>query len=294
MSQKVRKAVIAAAGMGTRFLPQTKAMPKEMLPIIDKPVIQLVVESAVAAGVEDVIIVTGPTKRAIEDHFDRSLELEDELRNKGKVEVADKLKNIAELANFIYVRQKGDVKGNAVPVINAEHLIGGEPFMYFFADDFYTGEVSYAKQILDVYERTGKSVVCLREISDEDTNRYGVVGIKEDLGDGLYKIDGYHEKPGPEAAPSRLACVCGYVLSPEIMNYLSMDNLSARNEVEMAQAIDELSKNDDVFGLVIQGEYHDTGSPELYIQTIIDIALKDDKLGPLMHEYIVQKFKISI
>ncbi|MBP6962554.1 UTP--glucose-1-phosphate uridylyltransferase [Candidatus Saccharibacteria bacterium] len=289
MNKKVRKAVIAAAGMGTRFLPQTKAMPKEMLPIIDRPVIQLVVESAVQAGIEDIIIVTGPTKRAIEDHFDRSVEFEADLRLKGKNKEADTIKAIAELANFIYIRQKGDVKGNAVPVINAEHMIGDEPFMYFFADDFYTGDVSYAKQILDVYEKTGKSVVCLREISDEDTNRYGVVGVKENLGDGLYIIDGYYEKPGPENAPSRLACVCGYVLAPSIMKHLSMDNVSPRGEVEMAAAIDALSREEDVYGLVIQGEYHDTGSPELYLQTLVDIALNDESYGERFRQYLKDK-----
>ena len=289
MNKKVRKAVIAAAGMGTRFLPQTKAMPKEMLPIIDRPVIQLVVESAVQAGIEDIIIVTGPTKRAIEDHFDRSVEFEADLRLKGKNKEADTIKAIAELANFIYIRQKGDVKGNAVPVINAEHMIGDEPFMYFFADDFYTGDVSYAKQILDIYEKTGKSVVCLREISDEDTNRYGVVGVKENLGDGLFIIDGYYEKPGPENAPSRLACVCGYVLAPSIMKHLSMDNVSPRGEVEMAAAIDALSREEDVYGLVIQGEYHDTGSPELYLQTLVDIALNDESYGERFRQYLKDK-----
>ena len=289
MDKKVRKAVIAAAGMGTRFLPQTKAMPKEMLPIIDRPVIQLVVESAVEAGIEDIIIVTGPTKRAIEDHFDRSVEFEADLRAKGKNKEADTIKKIAELANFIYIRQKGDVKGNAVPVINAEHLIGDEPFMYFFADDFYTGEVSYAKQLLDVYEKTGKSVVCLREVSDEDTNRYGVVGIKEDRGDGLYLIEGYYEKPGPENAPSRLACVCGYILSPNVMKHLSMDNISERGEVEMAAAIDALSREEDVYGLVIRGEYHDTGSPELYLQTLVDIALNDESYGDRFRQYLKDK-----
>ncbi|MCA9324280.1 NTP transferase domain-containing protein, partial [Candidatus Saccharibacteria bacterium] len=139
---KVRKAVIAAAGMGTRFLPQTKAMPKEMLPIIDKPVIQIVVEGLVEAGVEDIIIVTGPTKRAIEDHFDRSLELEDELAEKGKNEIADQLKAIAKMANFVYIRQKGSPKGNARPILNASHMLGSEPFFFFFADDFFTGEHS--------------------------------------------------------------------------------------------------------------------------------------------------------
>ncbi len=289
MSKKVRKAVIAAAGMGTRFLPQTKAMPKEMLPIIDRPVIQLVVESAVEAGIEDIIIFTGPTKRAIEDHFYRSVEFEADFRAKGKTKEADKINAIAELANFIYIRQKGDVKGNAVPVINAEHLIGDEPFMYFFADDFYTGEVSYAKQLLDAYEKTGKSVIALREISDEDTSRYGVVGIKRDMGDGLYQIDGYYEKPGPENAPSRFACVCGYVLSPEVMKHLSMDNISSRGEVEMAQAINDLSKIDEVYGLVIGGDYHDTGSPELYIQTLVDIALEDEAYGDKFRDYLRNK-----
>jgi len=289
MDKKIRKAVIAAAGMGTRFLPQTKAMPKEMLPIIDRPVIQLVVDGAVESGIEDIIIVTGPTKRAIEDHFDRSVEFEADLRAKGKDKEADTIKKIAELANFIYIRQKGDVKGNAVPVINAEHLIGDEPFMYFFADDFYTGEVSYAKQLLEVYEKTGKSVVCLREVSDEDTNRYGVVGIKEDKGNGLYLIEGYYEKPGPEKAPSRLACVCGYILSPNVMKHLSMDNISERGEVEMAAAIDALSREEDVYGLVIQGEYHDTGSPELYLQTLVDIALNDKSYGDRFRQYLKDK-----
>ena len=287
--KKVRKAVIAAAGMGTRFLPQTKAMPKEMLPIVDRPVIQLVVESAVAAGIEDIFIVTGPTKRAIEDHFDRSVEFETDLRAKGKDKEADQIRSIAELANFVYVRQKGDVKGNAMPVLNVEHLLGGEPFMYFFADDFFTGEVPYAKQLMDAYKKTGKSVVCLREVSDEDTSRYGVVGIEKNLGDGLYKINGYYEKPGPEKAPSRFACVCGYVLTPEILQHLSTQDVSDRGEVEMATAIDLLSKSDDVYGLVIEGDYHDTGSPELYIQTLLDIALQDEDYGDVMREYLRSK-----
>ncbi len=285
----IRKAVIAAAGMGTRFLPQTKAMPKEMLPIIDKPVIQLVVESAVSSGVEDVIIVTGATKRAIEDHFDRSIEFETELRAKGKENEADTIKSIAELANFVYIRQKGDIKGNAVPVINAEHLLGGEPFMYFFADDFYTGDIPYATQLMDVYKRTGKSVVCLREVNDEDTNRYGVVGIKEALGDGLYKIEGYYEKPGPEKAPSRLACVCGYILTPSIMPLIKQGTPSARGEIEMADAIHALAQSEDVYGLVIKGDYHDTGSPELYVQTLLDIALNDSRYGDTLREYLRTK-----
>ncbi len=292
MAQKITKAVIAAAGMGTRFLPQTKAMPKEMLPIIDKPVIQLVVESVVEAGVEDIIIVTGPSKRAIEDHFDRSVEFETELRSKGKDSSADQIKSIAELANFIYIRQKGEIKGNAVPVINSEHLLGNEPFMYFFADDFYTGKVPYAKQLMEVYEKTGNSVLCLREIEPKDTNRYGVVGIEQDLGDGLFKINGYYEKPGPEKAPSKYAVVCGYILTPDIHQYLSFDNISPRGEIEMPDAIDKLAKEKDVYGLLIEGEYHDTGSPELYLETVVDIALNDEKIGPEFKQYLKNKLDI--
>jgi len=291
--KKVKKAVIAAAGMGTRFLPQTKAMPKEMLPIIDKPVIQLVVESAVEAGVEDVVIVTGATKRAIEDHFDRSIEFEAELKAKGKDDAAKTIKDIAQLANFVYVRQKGEVKGNAVPVLNSQHLLGGEPFMYFFADDFYTSDVSYAKQLVQAYEKTGKSVVCLRKISDEDTSRYGVVGIDKELGDGLFKINGYYEKPGPEKAPSRYAVVCGFLLTPEIANHLSMDSVGERGEVEMADAIDALSRVDDVYGLEIVGEYHDTGSPELYLKTVVDIALKDKNIGKDFKKFLKEQLDKS-
>ncbi|MEI6249373.1 MAG: sugar phosphate nucleotidyltransferase, partial [bacterium] len=159
MRKQPTKAVIAAAGLGTRFLPQTKAMPKEMLPIIDKPVIQIIVEQLVASGVTDIIIVTGSTKRAIEDHFDRSDELEQELREKGKNELAEEIKKIAELANFIYIRQKGTPKGNARPLINASHLLAeDEPFYMYFADDFFRSEIPHAKQMLDVYNQTGKSV----------------------------------------------------------------------------------------------------------------------------------------
>ena len=260
-----------------------------MLPNIDLPGMQRIVDRSVEGGVKDVIIVTGPTKRAIEDHFDRSIEFETELRAKGKHEEADSIKAIAELANFIYIRQKGEIKGNAIPVVNSEHIIGNEPFMYFFADDFFTGEVSYAKQMVEAYQKTGKSVLCLREVSDEDTSRYGVVGIKEDFGDGLFKIDGYYEKPGPENAPSRYACVCGYLLTPNIMSFIDTQTPTERGEIEMASAIDLLARNDDVYGLVIKGDYHDTGSPELYVQTLLDIALQDDTYGHTLREYLRNK-----
>ena len=176
--KKPTKAIIAAAGLGTRFLPQTKAMPKEMLPIIDKPVIQIIVEQLVASGVQDIIIVTGSTKRAIEDHFDRSDELENELRSRGKDELAEQIKSIAEMANFIYVRQKGSPKGNARPLLNAAHLLGkDEPFYMFFADDFFRSEIPHAKQLCEVYEKTGQSVISLIKVAKEDSNKYGMADI---------------------------------------------------------------------------------------------------------------------
>jgi UTP--glucose-1-phosphate uridylyltransferase len=291
MAAKVRKAVIAAAGMGTRFLPQTKAMPKEMLPIIDKPVIQMVVESAVKAGVEDVIIVTGSTKRSIEDHFDRSYELESELKKKGKDDIADKLRDIAELANFVYIRQKGDVKGNAIPVINAEHMLGNEPFFYFFADDFFTGEVSYAEQMLNVYKQTGCSVLALRQITPEETSKYGVVSVEEEVREGVVLVNGYAEKPGPEKAPSHYACVCGYLLTPDILEEITTDFVAEDGEVRMADAIDRYSKRQPVYGVVIKGDYHDTGSPELYLQTLIDVALNHPEYGPTLQEFLQKRSK---
>jgi len=284
--QEVRKAVIAAAGFGTRFLPQTKAMPKEMLPIIDKPVIQLVVEGAVSAGVEDIIIVTGPTKRAIEDHFDRALELEDELREKGKNEQADKLKAIAELANFVYIRQKGAVRGNAVPILNSQHLLENSPFFYFFADDFFTGEVSCAQQLLKVYQTTGKSVIALREVDPALTKSYGIVQTGEEVSPGVFRITDVIEKPEPAAAPSHLAVGSGYLLTPEILPIISAQQPGAGGELQVADAVAELAKKDEVYGCVIQGDYHDTGSPEVYLETIVRIVLKDPKMGPRFKEYL--------
>lgn len=290
MSQKpVRKAVIAAAGFGTRFLPQTKAMPKEMLPIIDKPVIQLVVEDLVAAGVTEIIIVTGPTKRAIEDHFDRALDLENELSEKGKQGPADQIKNIAEMANFIYVRQKGLPKGNARPVVNTSHLIGDEPFFMFFGDDFVTGPVSRAQQLLETYNQTGKSVIALMKVNKKDADKYGMADITDPLDEHTYRLKGFVEKPGAEKTPSEFASMGGYLLTPDIIPLVAEERVSERGEIEMPEAINRLAQQDTVYGKIIQGEYHDTGSPELYVRTIVDVALKDEKLGPALREHLKQK-----
>ena len=278
------KAIICAAGLGTRFLPQTKAMPKEMLPIIDRPVIQLIVEEVVAAGVTDIIIVTGSTKRAIEDHFDRSDELEAELREKGKADKADEIKKIAEMANFVYVRQKGTPKGNARPVLNARHLIDDEePFFVFFADDFFRSEVPRAIQLKEAHERTGKSVISLIEVDREDADKYGMAAISDDLGDGTFRLAELVEKPGAENTPSAFASVGGYLLTPDIIPIIAQEKPGKGGEITLADSINELAQTDEVYGQFIEGVWHDTGDQLKYLQAIVDSALIHPKLSDIFY-----------
>ncbi|HCH34846.1 TPA: UTP--glucose-1-phosphate uridylyltransferase [Candidatus Saccharibacteria bacterium] len=285
--KKPTKAIICAAGLGTRFLPQTKAMPKEMLPIIDRPVIQLIVEEAVSAGVTEVIIVTGSTKRAIEDHFDRSDELEAELREKGKHDKADQIKAVAELANFVYVRQKGTPKDNARPVLNAQHLIDDdEPFFVFFADDFFRSEVPRAKQLLDVYEATGKSVISLIEVDKKDADKYGMAAIKEEAAGGAYQLTQLIEKPGEAAAPSNLASVGGYLLTPDILPIIADEKVDKNGEITLADSINELAQRDEVYGRIIDGVWHDTGNQLKYIKAVVDLALESDEYGAELRTYL--------
>lgn len=281
------KAIICAAGLGTRFLPQTKAMPKEMLPIIDRPVIQLIVEEAVAAGVTEVIIVTGSTKRAIEDHFDRSDELEAELREKGKHDKADQIKSIAEMANFIYIRQKGAPKGNARPVLNAQHLIDDdEPFFVFFADDFFRSTVPRAVQLKQVYEQTGKSVISLIEVDKKDADKYGMAAIGAELGERTFELTKLVEKPGEANAPSNFASVGGYLLTPDILPIIAREQVDKNGEITLADSINELAQNDRVYGQFIDGIWHDTGDQLKYIKAVVDVALESDTYGEAFANYL--------
>lgn len=284
------KAVIAAAGFGTRFLPQTKAMPKEMLPIVDKPVIQIIVEQLVAAGVTDVIIVTGYTKRAIEDHFDRSEELENELRAKGKDGFADQIKTVAEMANFVYIRQKGTPKGNARPVLNAMHLLGGgEPFFVVFADDFFRAEVPYPKQLLDAYQKTGGSVISLIEAQPEDTKRLGMAVTSGQIDERTHRLKGFVEKPGPDNTPSLLASVGSFLLTPDILPLLEQLEPGVGGELVLGDAIGRLAQTHPVYGRVIDGVWHDAGDKLRYLQANVDYALLDPKLGPAFRAYLQQR-----
>ncbi len=286
------KAIICAAGLGTRFLPQTKAMPKEMLPIIDRPVIQLIVEQAVAAGVTEIIIVTGTTKRAIEDHFDRSDALEAELREKGKDDKADEIQRIAELANFVYVRQKGSPKGNARPILNARHLISDdEPFYVFFADDFFRSTVPWPAQLKQAYEETGKSVISLIEVDKKDADKYGMASLSKQTSDRLFQIEGLVEKPGEKDTPSQYASVGSYLLTPEIWPYLEQEKVGKGGEIGLSDSLNELAREGELYGYFIDGVWHDTGDQLKYIKAVVDLALESDEYGAELKLYLQDRLK---
>lgn len=286
----VRKAVIAAAGFGTRFLPQTKAMPKEMLPLVDKPIIQHIVEELAAAGIEDIIIVTGYHKRSIEDHFDHmSAELRTNLKKAGKDDLLEETKRISGLANFVYIRQKG-LLGNATPLKNAEHLIGDEPFIFAFADDFIDASPSRYQQMIELYQQRGSSVLsCMKVDRDVDFDRYGIVA-GDRFEDGLVRMTTIVEKPGREAAPSNLASVSSFLLTPDIFGYLR----EAENNVEEGQEFmiqpamrAMIADGKELLALEIKnGKYYDTGNKLEYLKTVVDFALKDPKMRDELLEYL--------
>jgi UTP--glucose-1-phosphate uridylyltransferase len=278
----VKKAVIAAAGFGTRFLPQTKALPKEMLPLVDKPIIQYIVEELVDAGIEDIIIVTGYHKRSIEDHFDNmSADLRSNLKQGGKLDLLEETKKISNLANFAYIRQKGPY-GSATPVLNAEHLLGDEPFIYTFADDFIQASPSRFKQMVDLYNQTGSSILtCIKVQSDSDYDRYGIVDGTE-ISPGLLKMSTIIEKPGKDKAPSDLASVSGYLLTPDIFKHIhvSKDSIPEGKEFYIQPAMQMyIESGGEILAYEVKnGRYYDTGNKLEYLKTVVDFALKHDDL----------------
>jgi len=288
MLQKVRKAVIPAAGFGTRFLPQTKAMPKEMLPIVDKPVIQIVVEELVEAGITEIIIVTGYHKRSIEDHFDHNFELETELRNNGKMAHLEEVERISNLANFYYLRQKGP-KGNATPIWNAREIIGNEPFLVFWGDDFIKAAPSRAKQLIAAYEKYGTVVLGgVTARRDEDYDRYGFAS-GDLLEDGAIRVEDLIEKPGKDNSPSDLAIVSGQVYNPDIFDAIEEAN---RRRVEGKELvyIDAINilreQGKQVHAVPIKdGRYYDCGNVLEYLKTVIELGM-ESKIGPELRKWM--------
>jgi UTP--glucose-1-phosphate uridylyltransferase len=286
--KKIRKVVIPAAGFGTRFLPQTKAMPKEMLPVVDKPVIQYVVEEAVNSGIEDVIIVTGSAKRAIEDHFDLpNSELLKNLQEGGKIEFIREITKLAEMANFIYIRQKGPY-GNGTPILSAEPAIEDEPFAVLWGDEFIYATPPRLKQMIDVYEKYGGIVISgVRIEKKEDLKRYGIANITP-VEDNVYKINEIVEKPEPDLAPSNLATHGGYILPPEIFEALRGLKPGKGGEIWLIDAINLLqSKGVPVYAVEIENaKYYDTGNKLEYMKTVVELGLKHPDINGEFKQFL--------
>lgn len=293
MNKKIKKAIIPAAGYGTRFLPATKAQPKEMLPIVDKPIIQYVVEDAVSAGIEDIIIVTGWTKRSIEDHFDYPFELEKRLEDSGKYEALEEIRRIANLANFYYVRQKGPL-GNATPILNAKEFVGNEPFLVLWGDDFIDAEPSRCKQLVEAYEKYGGSAILgsLRLSQPEDYKRYGYAAGTE-IEKGILKISQVVEKPGAGMVDSDYAVISGSLYGPEM--FAAVEEAQKRMEAENTPGelvyLDAvkilLEQKKDCYAVEIKnGKYHDCGNKLEYLKAVVEFGLKHKEVKEGFAKYL--------
>ncbi|HAH04752.1 TPA: UTP--glucose-1-phosphate uridylyltransferase [Candidatus Komeilibacteria bacterium] len=287
---KITKAVIPVAGFGTRFLPASKSQPKEMLPIVDKPTIQFIVEALVEAGITQIIIVTSGNKRAVEDHFDRSPELEKWLEKAKKTDLLKELRAIPRLANFIYIRQKGPV-GNGTPVLNAKSLIGNEPFIVCYGDEFYTGKPNWIKQMISVYQKYQDPVVALVKVTKEDTKRYGIFSGPE-VERNIYQINSIMEKPGPQKAKSNLGGIGGYVLTPDIFNILEKLKPGKGGEVWLADAVKQLNRIRPIYGRLIEGKLYDAGTILGWLKANIELGLSHPKIHNEFKQYL-KKLKIQ-
>ncbi|MBQ6813199.1 MAG: UTP--glucose-1-phosphate uridylyltransferase GalU [Methanobrevibacter sp.] len=278
------KAVIPAAGLGTRFLPATKAQPKEMLPVYDKPTIQYVIEESVNSGVDDILIVTGKGKRSIEDHFDRSFELEHHLKTKGKEDFLKEIEYISDLADIHFIRQKKQ-KGLGDAIYCAKKHVGDDPFVVMLGDTITKDEVPCTKQLIDIYEKYGKSVIALEEVPDEKVERYGIIG-GEEIEDCIYKIDKLVEKPPLRVAPSNLAIMGRYVLTPDIFDCIENVEPGYGGEIQLTDA---LSKLDEIYGQVIKGESFDIGNRIDWLKTSLKFALEDEAAKDIIMDFIKEE-----
>lgn len=281
---KVRKAIIPAAGLGTRFLPATKAMPKEMLPIVDKPTIQYIVEEAVDAGIEDIIIVTGKGKRAIEDHFDHSFELENNLIEKGKFQLLDEVQKSSKMVDIHYIRQK-EPKGLGHAIWCARKFIGDEPFAVLLGDDIVKAEKPCLKQLIEQYERYNASILGVQTVTDRDVSRYGIVDGSR-ISERFYNVKNLVEKPKQEEAPSNLAILGRYILSPKIFDILSKQEPGTGGEVQLTDAIAVLNHYEAVYAYDFEGIRYDVGEKMGFIQTSIEFALEREDLRLQLLDYL--------
>ncbi len=287
MPQQVRKAVIPAAGLGTRFLPATKAQPKEMLPLVDKPAIQYVVEEAVSVGITDILVITGRGKRSLEDHFDRSFELEYYLEEGGKLDELAEMRRIAEMADIHYVRQ-GEPKGLGHAVLVASEHVGNLPFAVLLGDDIMHPDAGVLAGMLGVYERYGHSVVALKEVPPEDISSYGCAAVKP-LEGNIVRVEDLVEKPSREEAPSNLAIMGRYVFGPEIFEVLAETKPGRGGEIQLTDAIKSLAEHDPVYGWTFRNGRFDVGNKLDYLEATVELALEREDIGPAFRQFLVQR-----
>jgi UTP--glucose-1-phosphate uridylyltransferase len=281
---KVRKAIIPAAGLGTRFLPATKAQPKEMLPIVDKPTIQYIIEEAIASGIEDILIITGRGKRAIEDHFDRSLELEEELRKKGQEELLAQVRQIAELANIHYIRQK-EPKGLGHAIHCAKAFIGNEPFAVLLGDDIVDAGTPCLKQMIDIYDEYQTTILGVQHVNAEDVSKYGIIEGKQ-VDERVFKVKNLVEKPDRDTAPSDIAILGRYIITPAIFHFLEKAEPGKNGEIQLTDSLCELARVEPMYAYDFIGRRYDVGNKLGFLQATVEYALKRDDLNTEFEAYL--------
>ena len=291
--KRVRKAVIPAAGLGTRFLPASKAVPKEMLPVVDKPVIQYIIEGAVESGIEEVVLVTAAAKRAIEDHFDRFFELEYRLEAAGKHDLLEAARRPAEMARFVMVRQ-GSPLGNGHAVLLAKEVVGDEPFVMLWGDDIVLGDPPFVRQLMQAHERTGGSVVGVIKVPPEEAVKYGVIEVAERLDDRLVRASRIVEKPPRNEVPSNLAAVAGYLLTPDIFEFLEQTSAGQGGEIWLADGVQKIAAKGNLYALEFEGRRYDAGNKLEFLQATVDLALEHDELGPPFRAYLEEKLQATV
>ena len=284
MQKKVKKAVIPAAGLGTRFLPATKAQPKEMLPIVDKPTLQYIIEEAVASGIEEILIITGRNKKSIEDHFDKSVELELELEQKGKKELLDIVQGISNMINIHYIRQK-EPKGLGDAIYCARHFIGDEPFAIMLGDDIVDSDVPCLKQLMDAYEGYRTTILGVQKVDIKNTDKYGIISAKH-IEDRVYKVKDLVEKPELGKAPSNIAILGRYIITPEIFEILEDLPTGKGGEVQLTDALKLLAKKEAMYAYNFEGRRYDVGDKLGFLEATVDFALKRPELKDEFIDYL--------
>lgn len=284
MSKPITKAVFPAAGLGTRFLPATKASPKEMMPLVDKPLIQYVVEEAVSSGIEEVVVVTGRGKRAIEDHFDVAFELEEDLKAKGKHKLLSEVQRIADLVTFCYIRQKKAL-GLGHAVLTAKRVVGDEPFAVLLGDDIIDSEIPALKQMMDVYKRHPATILAIQRVPKAQTVQYGVIDAKK-IEDGVYLVKDLVEKPSPADAPSNLAIIGRYILTPEIFGALERTRPGKGGEIQLTDGLRLLMQKEPIYAYEFAGVRHDAGDKLGFLKATVEFGLKNHEFGDEFRAYL--------